>query len=90
MQQQRQPAPWWVQQWIPGGVVTTDVDQDTEWNVQEEGGPLSQTGWSAWAKLPTGATTDTPAPLPFRNDLHLFVRGTDKSICGTNAKRPVD
>lgn len=85
MQQQRQVAPW-VQQWVPGGVTPApfeDLEGDTEWNVGEEGGPLSETGWSRWTKLPTGATTDTPAPLRFRNDLHLFVRGTDKSICGT-------
>ena|GEM_PF-6475733 len=87
MQQQRQVAPWWQQQWVPGGytpVPRQDEDQeDLERNVEEEGGPLSQTGWTRWTKLPTGATTDTPGPLRFQNDLHLFVRGTDKSICGT-------
>lgn len=74
-------------QWAPGVLTYRpaegDVDTDQEWNVWEEGGPLSPTGWSSWKKLPTGATTDTPGPVRFRNDLHLFVRGTDKSICDT-------
>jgi hypothetical protein len=91
VQQQGQRIPW--QQWIPGGVTyipgqrDDDDDNDQEWNIQEEGGPLSAGGWSRWTKLPTGATTDTPAPVRFDQDLHLFVRGTDKSICDT-AERP--
>jgi hypothetical protein len=87
---QQQWTPGVAQQWAPGAVtyMPAQAPTDVEWNITEEGGPLSQTGWSSWKKLPTGATTDTPAPVTFRNDLHLFVRGTDKSIC--NAADSID
>ncbi|HLN60736.1 MAG TPA: hypothetical protein VK464_04220, partial [Symbiobacteriaceae bacterium] len=77
MQQPRRPAP--PTQWVPGGL--TDLPEtDIERNLTAEGGPLSATGWSGWRPIPTGATTDTPAPLRFGGDLHLFVRGTDNGI----------
>jgi hypothetical protein len=40
---------------------------------------LASRTWGAWAVLPSGTTTDTPAAVLFGNQLHIVVRGTNST-----------
>ncbi|HYG60861.1 MAG TPA: hypothetical protein VD902_22515, partial [Symbiobacteriaceae bacterium] len=78
---QQQWIPWWLQQWVPRETPPVGEErEDMEQELEAEGGPLGARGWTAWKKIPTGATLDTPAPVRFGGNLHLFVRGTDNGI----------